>query len=368
MALATDSRWSSWLLRILSPVVSVVLAFALAAALISVTDVHPADAFRALLQGSVGDGYALSVSLVRMTPLLLAGLGVAVAFRAGIFNIGAEGQLYLGALGSTVAALRFAYLPPYLLLPIAVFAGFAGGMIWASVAAVLKAYRGVSEVVVTLMMNFIGILFIRYMLDVDRGPLAEPGASFSQSPPIPEGAQLPLIVPETSVHAGLLIGIVLAVVLYVLIKFTSIGFRLRVMGANPRAADFAHMRTKRLVLVVMAVSGGIAGLAGATEVLGLKYRLFTDFSPGYGYEAIAVALLARSNPLAAIGTAGFLGALQAGAERMQQVTGLESSVALVVQALVIVFVVAGVFVGRGPRIGRAPPSDIRPGEGVADAV
>ena len=335
-------------LRLLTAAAAVAVAFAISAAIIAGTGVNPVAAFRAMIAGSVGTPHSISVTLVRMTPVLLAGLGVALAFRARVFNIGAEGQLYLGAMAATAVALAVPVRQAWIALPVAVGAGFLGGAAWAAVPGYLRAYRGVSEVVVTLMFNFVAIHLTRFMVNTNVGPLGERGAAALQSPPIPPASQLPIIASGTSVHAGLLLGLAAAAVVAVVVRHTTAGFRLRSLGANPAAAAYAGMGTARVALTVMLVSGGLAGLAGATEVLGVKYRLFADFSPGYGFEAIAVALLARNNALAVVPAAGFFAALHTGAEHMQQTLGVESAVALIVQALVVLFLIAGVH-GRWTR-------------------
>jgi ABC-type uncharacterized transport system permease subunit len=328
------------------PVAAIAAALAVSGILIVLAGVNPFDAYAAMVQGSVGSANALAVTGVRMTPILLTGLAVAFSFRAGLFNIGGEGQLYLGAAAASVVALAPLGLPSLVHILLALAAGFLGGALWILVPAYLRAYRGVSEVVTTLMLNFVGILVVSYLVDPAIGPMGERGASYAQSVPIETSARLPVLMGRTSLHAGLLIGIAIAIGLYVLIRYTPFGFRLRMLGANPTAARFAGVKSARQMLLVMLLSGGIAGLAGAVEVMGLRHRLFDHFSPGYGYDGIAVALLAGANPLAVIATAGFFGALRAGSSLMQQVTRIETSIVLIIQALTILFVIAGLFRGR----------------------
>jgi ABC-type uncharacterized transport system permease subunit len=326
---------------LLGPLVAVVGALLVSAGLILLAGSDPVSAYGAMLGGAVGSVGSLATTGVRMTPILLTGLAVAVSFRAGVFNVGAEGQLYLGAALATAVALLPLGLPSPLHVLLALAAGAMGGAVWVAVPAYLRAYRGVSEVVTTLMLNFAGLYFISYLIDPITGPMGEPGASYAQSFPIQDSARLPILVRGTSLHAGLLLGLALAVVLAVVIRSTTFGFRLRMLGGNPTAARFAGLPTARQIVVAMLLSGAIAGLAGASEVLGLRLRLFDRFSPGYGYDGIAVALLAGSNPLGVIASAAFFGALRAGANAMQQATGLETSVVLIIQALTILFVVFG---------------------------
>jgi general nucleoside transport system permease protein len=332
------------------PVAAVALSLVVSAGLMLVTGYDPLEAYTALYEGSLGSEFGLSVTLVRMTPLVLTGLAVALAFRAGVFNIGAEGQLYAGAIAATAVALVLP-LPAAPLVLVAVVAGFAGGAAWALIPALLRATRGVSEVVVTLMFNFIAIHFTTYIVNLEYGPLGEREAAYPQSPLLAEGVRLPIIWTGTSVHAGLAIGVVLALALSVVVRYTPFGFRLRTVGANPDAARYAGVSVKRTIIVVMLLSGGLAGLAGMGEVLGTKYALYANFSPGYGYDGIAVALLARLSPIAVILFAAFFGAMRAGALDMEQTVGVSSSFVFVIEALAILFLVLGVFVRRGRRGG-----------------
>jgi simple sugar transport system permease protein len=332
--------------RLAGTALAIVLAFAVSAILILLVGANPIAAYTAMLQGSVGGVAALTTTGVRMTPLLLAGLGVAISFRAGVFNIGAEGQLYLGAIGATIVALMPLGVPAWLHVLLALLAGIAGGAVWAAIPGYLLAYRGISEVVLTLMLNYVGIYLASYLVDTESGPLGERGASYSQSAQIQMAARLPTLVGGTSLHLGLVIGLVLAVALWAMIRWTPFGFRMRMIGANPIAARYAGVAVGRQIVAVMALSGGLAGLAGAVEVIGLRYRLYENFSPGYGYDAIAVALLANSNPLGVIASSAFFGALQAGANRMQQTVNIETSLVFIIQALTVIFVIAAPTIGR----------------------
>lgn len=348
--------------RAVAPVVAIVLAFVVSAAVMAIVGADPLAAFAAMAAGALGSPSALATTAVRMTPLLLTGLAVALSFRAGVFNVGAEGQLYAGAALGTVVALGLGGLPGILLVPLALLGGFAGGALWAFVPGWLRAYRGVSEVVTTLMLNFVGILLVSYLVDPIDGPIGEKGAAYAQSPVLPSAATLPILIQGTSFHAGLLVGLAVAGALFVLIDYTAIGFRIRMLGRNAIAARFAGVDSARQIVMVMLLSGGIAGLAGVVEVIGLRHRLYDHFSPGYGYDGIAVALLARSNPLAVIVSAGFFGALRAGANAMQQATGIETSVVLVVQALTILFVILG------PLSGWAQTRAMRTGSNAEEAA
>lgn len=320
-------------------VVAALCALATTGALIAAAGADPLEGFLALLEGAVGSVDSIAVTAVRMTPLLLAGLGVALSFRCGLFNIGAEGQLYLGALGATVIGLLPWSLPGWLHVLIALAAGMGFGALWAAVPGCLRAYRGTSEVVVTLMLNYVAIELIGFFVDTQSGPLGERGASYSQSEPIQATARLPVLLDGTSLHGGIVLALVAALAIHVVMKHTPFGFHVRMVGASPSAARYAGVAIGRQIVLVMLLSGGLAGLAGAGEVLGLRHRLYDRFSPGYGFDAIAVALLAQCRPLATIATAGFFGALRAGANQLQQTVGIEVSLILIIQAVAVLFVV-----------------------------
>ena len=327
------------------PVYAIGLAFVVSAIMIVASKVNPITAYVALFQGAFGSLAGLANTCVRATPLLLSGLGIAYGFKAGLLNIGAEGQMYAGGAAATVVALIPLPVPAFLHVTLAVLAGFAGGLIWGYIPGYLRAYRGVSEIVVTLMLNYVGIYFINWLVE-EPHPLAELNTTFPQSPIIEKSAQLPILIKGTSMHAGIILGIVLGLILYLLLRYTPFGFKTRMIGQNPEAARYAGVRVKRQILFAMLISGGFGGLAGASEVLGLKLRLFDFFVGGVGYEAIAVALLANANLLGVIFSAFFFGALKAGANKMQIVSGIESSMALIVLALAVLFVIA---IGFGER-------------------
>lgn len=344
----------SWL----RPVLAVSLAFVISSVLILAQGANPLAAYAALLKGAFGSTAALANTGVKTAPLLLAGLGVAVALKAGLFNIGAEGQLYLGALAATVIGVTDLPVPAWLHLSLAILAGFVAGALWALIPGLLRAYLGVNEFVVTLMLSYVGIQFVSYFL---HGPLREVPAPYVQSPQILESARLPVLIKGTSLHAGLVLGLVLAVVLHYVLRNTSFGFETRIIGANPEASRYIGISVKRKIVLVMMLSGGLAGLTGVGEILGLKWRLFDFFDLMLGYDAIGVALLANANPLAVIPVSLFFGALRAGANNMQQVVGVETALATVIQSLAIVFVIGIGFASqRRPMLGEAERQPVLP--------
>lgn len=297
------------------------------------------DAALALVRGTVGStDVVLSVTLVRAVPLVLTGLAVALAFKAGVWNIGAEGQLYAGAVAAAWVGLAFPSAPAWLLVPGVLVAAGVAGAAWAAVPAFMKLRLGVGEVITTLLMNFVGIYAAAYVV---HGPLQESRGVFPQTDPIASSAHLPILVPGTRLHAGFLLALALAAVLWALLRFTRFGFAVRTVGASPEAARISgRMDARRVVLVSFLASGALAGLAGGVEVAGVTFALYEGLSPGWGYTAIAVALLAGLNPAGVVITGLFFGALEGGAGAMQRAAGIPAAWVNGVVALVILSVLA----------------------------
>lgn len=277
-------------------------------------------------------------SVVRAVPLMLTGLAVALAFRAGVFNLGAEGQFLVGAAAGTATSLGLSALPGIITLFLALIAGALAGAAWAGIAAELRRRYHVLEIISTIMLNFIALYLVSFLV---RGPLQEPTHIYPQTPSLAEAARLPIILPGTRLHAGILIAIGLAIALYWIFTTTASGFRVRATGAGPRAAATAGMvDVSRLSWKVFLWSGAIAGLAGAIEVNGVTFALYENISPGYGYTAIAVALIAGLNPLAVIVSGLFFGALETGASALQRDFSIPSSIAGMTEAMLILAALA----------------------------
>ena len=293
-------------------------------------------ALAALWQGAAGSWYALtSATLVRAVPLIIIGLGVALAFRGGALNIGAEGQFYAGAIAATWVGLHVVGRPSGVAATSVLLAAALAGMAWVLVPVWLKLRFGVLEVISTLLLNFVAESLVSLMV---QGPLQEAQHIYPQSDPIAEAARLPLL-PGTRLHAGLLLALVGAAVLWYVFARTLWGFRLRAVGAGPRAAEISgRIDARRMGAVALLGSGALAGLAGGVEVSGVSYALFQNLSPGYGFTAIAVALLARLHPLGVVATGIMFGALEAGAGAMQRDAGVPAVAVYVVEAVVIVVV------------------------------
>jgi simple sugar transport system permease protein len=325
----------------------VLLAFIVAAVAIYLAGVSPVAAGQALMEGSLTNLNGLGTTAIRTTPLILAGLGVAVGIRCGLWNLGAEGQIYVGGLTGTVAGLFVGdALPAPLGIALALIAGFAGGALWALIPGVLRAYRGVSEVITSLLLNFVGINVVIILIE---GPLADHTASHPSTETLSPALSLPILLGGTQFHAGLVIAVAVAVALFILFEYTNLGLDFRAVGHNPLAALGAGIPARRRILQAMLLSGGLAGLAGATEILGLFHRLPEGFSPGYGFDAIAVALLAFGDPRFVLLSATFFGALRAGAPAMQILAGVPSALIFVTEGLVVMFVVMGTALARWAR-------------------
>jgi simple sugar transport system permease protein len=299
-----------------------------------------APALRALWVGSFGNGYAFtSATLVRATPLILAGLGVTLAFRAGVWNIGAEGQLLVGATAAAITGLAGAPYLGSLTLPVALAAGAAAGALWAGVAAVLRQRYGVLEVISTIMLNFIAAYLVGYLV---RGPMQEPTHVYPQSVALDEFVRLPRFVAGSRLHWGLLLALLAAPVLWWAITRTAMGFRFRAAGENADAAASAgSIDVPRTRTAAFLLSGAFAGLAGAVELTGVTFALYENLSPGYGFTAIAVALLARLDPLVVVITAVLFGGLESGALAMQREAGIPAVTVSIVEGVLILLALAG---------------------------
>ncbi|WP_324669126.1 ABC transporter permease [Geochorda subterranea] len=302
-----------------------------------------ATAYGALFEGSLGSAYAISESLVTTTPYIFAGLAVALGFRAGLFNIGVEGQLFMGALASVWIGYSVKGLGAWLHLPLALLAGAAAGAAWAAIPGYLKARTGAHEVVNTIMMNYIAFRLSDWLLN---GPMKRPGPGGMPgfvpiSPEVLPSAYLPrLFEPPLRFHVGFFLALALAVGVWWLLWRTPLGFEMRSVGANPDAARTAGMAVGRTYVVAMALSGALAGLAGANQVLGVDRWLGQGFSPGYGFDSIALALLGGSHPGGVVLASLLFGTLRSGATRMQSVAGIPIDIITILQALILAFVAA----------------------------
>jgi ABC-type uncharacterized transport system permease subunit len=294
------------------------------------------DSYSALFESSLGSKNALSETVVQATPLMLAGLSVALAFRAGLFNIGAEGQLLIGSLAA--AYVGFTYdLPAVIHLPLALLAGFAGGAVWGGIAGLLKARTGAHEVITTIMLNFIALRLTDYLLLTDT--YLRPGRADPISKPVAESAELPTLASDLRIHAGIIVALVAAYAVWWILFRSTIGFRLRAVGANPSAGAYAGMSVGGTYVLAMVMAGGLSGLAGTSTLLGVRKSVIGGFA-GFGFDAIALALLGRTHPAGVIAASMLFGVLRSGATGMQAATSTPVDIIIVIQALVIAFMAA----------------------------
>jgi ABC-type uncharacterized transport system permease subunit len=319
------------------PVVAVALALLFCAAFLALTGRHPFELYAAMLKGALGSAYGLSETTVKAIPLMLCGLGVSLAYRMQLWNIGAEGQLYLGAFAATWVPLTFPNLPAFIMLPAMLVLGMAAGAMWALGPAFLRVKWRVNEIITTLMLNYVGILLVNYFV---YGPWRDPkGFNFPLTAEFPPAALLPTFG-GSRIHVGLLLALALVVLFIVIFRNSRWGYEIKVIGSSERAARYAGMDIKRNMLLVMALSGAVCGLAGMTEVSGIAGRLQPGLSPGYGYTAIIVAWLARLNPVAIVLVAGMFGVLQVGGY-IVQTFGVPASMVAMIQGAVLFFVIGG---------------------------
>jgi simple sugar transport system permease protein len=320
-------------------IAAVAASFLVVAVLMVIIGVNPVEAYAALVRGSFGSLNGLGETLVKATPLLLIGLGIAIAFRGGMWNIGAEGQLLLGAIGATIAALYLPDMPAILHLPLVMLAGMIFGAAWGAIPGYLRARWRVNEIVVTIMMNYLALYILSYLVngpmkDMNRVP-PQP-----QSATLPPSALLPKLFPPTRAHLGILIAIVAAVVVWFVLQRTPLGYEIKAAGSNPEAAEYGGIGTVVTGTLAMILSGALAGLAGMAEISGIHRRLLEGISPGYGYLAIAVALFGGLNPGGILLSSLFFGALLVGADAMQRAVGVPVATVYLLQGLVLIFVLA----------------------------
>jgi simple sugar transport system permease protein len=343
------------------PLLAVLTALALGGLVIVLTGGDVVRAYQGLWEGSLGRPRSISDTLVRATPYILAGLAVALAFKGGLFNIGVEGQIAVGSLASAFVGYTVHGVPFPLHLGLSLLAGCCAGAVWGGIPGALKAFTGAHEVIVTIMLNYVAIQLGGYLLG---GPMKDPNpaVAIAQTPQILDSARLPALLtdPQYRVHWGLGLALLAAVGVWWLLRKSTLGFEIRTVGANPNAARYAGISVGRTTVLLMALSGGLAGLAGAVDVLGLNFYYAAGFSAGYGFESIAVALLGRSDPFGVIASALLFGGLAAGASRMQFLSQIPIDVIKLVQALVLIFIAAPALIRwmyrlRVPRDAEAPP-------------
>lgn len=334
------------LIDALLPVFATLAALLVGAVMLIILQVNPIVAYRALIDGAFGSTNAFAETLVRATPLLLVGLGICIAYRGSVINIGGEGQMIMGALVGVWAGLTFPNLPGWLMIVIAMVLGTIAGSIWGGIPGVLKAYFNVNEILSTVMMNAIAVQFKNFLLTgVFMDPAqADMASQIPQSARLAEQFRLPRLVP-TRLHLGALIAVILAVLVYILLWRTTTGYRIRAVGQNPSASKYAGIKVKRYIVLALLLSGAFAGLAGVTQVYGVNFRMITDGSPtgftgGAGFNGIVAALFGQLHPILTIPASVLFGALLVGANAMQRITQVPAALITALNGLVVVFVVS----------------------------
>jgi simple sugar transport system permease protein len=330
----------------LLPVLATLAALGVGAVMLLILKVNPIEAYAALWDGAFGSSNAFAETLVKATPLLLVALGICISFRGDVINIGGEGQMIIGAILATWVGLTFTGLPGWLVVTISLVAGFLGGAIWGGIPGVLKAYFSVNEILSTVMMNAIAVQLMNFLL---RGPMIDPSqaelaSKIPQTARLLDAFRLPRLAP-TRLHLGALIAVILAIAVYILLWRTTLGYRIRAVGQNPNASRYAGIKVQRYMVLALLLSGAFAGLAGATQVFGVNYRMITDgsssgFTGSAGFNGIVAALFGQLHPLWSIPASILFGALLVGANKMQRVVQVPSALVIALNGLVVVFVVS----------------------------
>jgi simple sugar transport system permease protein len=368
----TRNAWvKNIFIDLLTPLLAMLAALLIGAIVLLLMDANPFTAYKALYEGAFGTNNAFADTLVKATPLLLVGLGICISFRGGVINIGGEGQMIVGALLTAAVALELPDTRAEILLPICLIVGFVGGAIWGGIAGLLKAYFNVNEILSTIMLNQIAVYAMNYLLHND---LMDPvqrqmRSNIPQTARLPHAADLPRLWKPTMLHAGIIVAVVLAIVVYIFLWRTTIGYRIRAVGKNARASRYAGIKVKRYVLLSLLLSGALAGLAGSVQVLGgVSHRMVTDgssagFTGNAGFNGIVAALFGKLHPLGAIPASVLFGALLVGGNQLQRTIHVHSSLITVLNGLVIVFVVSSDLWNRRRaryRVGTSSPEPLSP--------
>jgi len=321
---------------ILPGLIAVFVAFLVGAILLLVTGYSPLDVYSAMIQGAFGDIFGIGQTLTQATPIIFTGLSFLFASKCGLFNVGAEGQLIVGGFTTALVGISFHGLPIFVHVPLALLAGAVGGGLWGLIPAVLKARLGAHEVITTMMLSYVASYMTSYMVNY---PFKAPGW-VAQTIMVESSAQLPSILHPTQLSASAFVALVLVFLTHFVLEKTTIGYEIRAVGLNPTAAESGGISIRKSMVLALVISGAIAGIGGAGEVLGVHRRFIDGFSPGYGWDGIAVALVGRLNPVGVVFAAILFGALRSGGMVMTRVTGVPLDIVIMLQAFVILFIAA----------------------------
>ncbi len=328
---------NSRIMSILVPTVSVIIALLVAMIIIILIKQNPIKAFAAMLEGAFGSRQAWANNITKMMTLILTGLSVGFGFRAGIFNIGAEGQMLMGGMFAVFVGINLGNVSPAIAVPLAMLAGILGGAFWAAIAGYLKAKTGAHEVITTIMLNWIAYHISNYVV---AAPLAV-GLGVPKTPEIAKSAQLPPImrVQASTLPSGIIVSIAAAIVIYIILEKTTTGYEVKAVGFNPYAAEYGAISISKNVVLTMAISGALAGLAGAMELMAVYKRVFGAFTGGKGFDGIAIALIGQNHPIGIIFAAFLISSLRTGSNQMQFI-GVPDDIITIVQGIIIFFVAA----------------------------
>jgi general nucleoside transport system permease protein len=333
--------WPGLLIKAAPPILAILLSLLVGAVMMLLLGANPLSAYGTMVRGVFGSTSGFTQSLVKATPLLLVGLGICIAFRASVLNIGGEGQIIVGALMATWFSLQFPLMSGWLLLPATMIMGFLAGAVWGFVPGILKARLNVNEILSTVMMNAIALQLMNLLL---RGPLMDPeavkaGTYLHQSARLPEQVWLGRLVPQTLLHTGVIIAVALAVVVYIFLWRTTIGYRIRAVGLSPEASRYAGIRVPFYQALSLTLAGGFAGLAGVVEVIGVQHRLLEGITSGYGFSGIVAALFGGLHPLGLVPAAWLFGSLLVGGDMMQRAVQVPSALIDALLGLVVLLVI-----------------------------
>jgi len=320
--------------RILPQTIAILIAFLAGAMALLATGYSPLKAYSAMIKGAFGDVYGIGQTLTQASPIIFTALAFLLAFKCGLFNIGAEGQLLVGAFATALVGISFHGLPAFIHAPMALTAGALAGGLWGLIPAILKTRFGAHEVITTMMLNYIALYLTGYMVNY---PYKAPGW-VSQTVPIEKSAELPRILQPTQLSASIVIAVFAAVILQYMLRRTTFGYRVRAVGLKLSVAEGSGINTKRTMILSLALSGAIAGLGGSGEIMGVHRRFIEGFSPGYGWDGLAVALVGGLNPIGVLLAAVLFGAIRSGGMVMTRTTGVPLDLINVLQSLVIFFV------------------------------
>ena len=332
--------------RLYPPLLAIFAALLLSGVVMLIMGYNPQNAYLALIEGAFGNMSAIGTTISKSLPLIIGGMGVIIAYRAEVFNIGVEGQMIMGGIFTCWVATRITGLPSILHIPLALAAGTTAGSLYALLPAWLKAKRNINEVIVTLLLNYVAELILGWAI---RGPLNEPGVGYARSSEVLPSAQLPILIPEMRFHPGLIIAVAVLLLGYFFMWHTVPGFKIRYVGANKRAAEASGVNLYKTIMTATLLSGAISGLAGSVHLLGTDHRLFETFLDGFGYDAIAAATVGQLHPLGLFLGGLFFGSLRSGSNNILIEEGIPSTLIYVIQAFIILFVLASYHVRFGLR-------------------